>query len=81
MYHDIEGDLVRAWQLLNELGEQNAHNHKMSSNLHGITDSLKVCVIRQLATVTQGFTLEVDTSYRIGERLHTQKSQHRCYER
>lgn len=42
MYHDMEGDLIRAYQLLMELSEQNGHNHKMSSSLHSLTDTLKV---------------------------------------
>lgn len=42
MYHDVDNDFLRAWQLLHELSEQNALNHKMSSNLHSLTDALKV---------------------------------------
>ncbi|THG96946.1 hypothetical protein EW026_g4971 [Hermanssonia centrifuga] len=53
MYHDIESDLIRAWQLLHELTEQNAHNHKMSNNLHGLADTLKT----QARDVSSGFSL------------------------
>jgi hypothetical protein len=42
MYHDVDNDFMRAWQLLIELSEQNALNHKMSANLHGMADALKV---------------------------------------
>lgn len=51
MYYDIEGDLIRAYQLLMELSEQNNHNHKMSNSLHGLTDTLKVntCAFPSLA--------------------------------
>lgn len=51
MYHDMEGDLIRAYQLLMELSEQNNHNYKMSGSLHGLTDTLKVnlCAFLSLA--------------------------------
>lgn len=42
MYHDVDSDFMRAWQLLHELSEQNAVNMKMSTNLHSLTDALKV---------------------------------------
>ncbi|KAI0692955.1 hypothetical protein BC835DRAFT_1097849 [Cytidiella melzeri] len=41
MYHDVDNDFMRVWQLLHELSEQNALNHKMSTNLHALTDVLK----------------------------------------
>lgn len=41
MYHDMETELIRAWQLLHELSEQNAHNHKMSLALHSQAGALK----------------------------------------
>lgn len=45
MYHydSIENDLVKAWQLLHELSEYNAHNQKLAANLHSVANSLKVC--------------------------------------
>lgn len=53
MYHDMEGDLIRAYQLLMELSEQNSHNHKMSSSLHGLAETLKT----QATDLASGFTL------------------------
>ncbi|KAI0673612.1 hypothetical protein C8Q78DRAFT_1018003 [Trametes maxima] len=41
MYHDLDGDLIRAWHILNELAEQNALNHKMASTLASQAHSLK----------------------------------------
>ena len=46
MYHDVDNDFMRAWQLLHELSEQNAINQKMSLNLHSLTDALKVAMFR-----------------------------------
>ncbi|KAF9817749.1 hypothetical protein IEO21_03208 [Rhodonia placenta] len=37
----METELIRAWQLLHELSEQNAHNHKMSLALHSQAGALK----------------------------------------
>ncbi|KAI0081147.1 hypothetical protein K474DRAFT_1695282 [Panus rudis PR-1116 ss-1] len=53
MYYDIEGDLVKAWQLLHELGEQNAHNAKMSANLKGAVGTLKAKAVE----ASSGFAL------------------------
>ncbi|EKM61464.1 uncharacterized protein PHACADRAFT_82211 [Phanerochaete carnosa HHB-10118-sp] len=53
MYHDVEGDLIRAYQLLMELSEQNGRNHEMSGGLHGLTDTLKT----QAKDLAVGFTL------------------------
>ncbi|KAI0715071.1 hypothetical protein C8Q76DRAFT_729481 [Earliella scabrosa] len=41
MYHDLDGDLIRAWQILHELSEQNALNHKMAATLASQAQSLK----------------------------------------
>ncbi|KAI0778664.1 hypothetical protein BD413DRAFT_609244 [Trametes elegans] len=41
MYHDLNGDLIRAWQILHDLAEQNALNHKMASTLASQAHSLK----------------------------------------
>ncbi|KAI0375483.1 hypothetical protein BV20DRAFT_1040855 [Pilatotrama ljubarskyi] len=41
MYHDLDGDLIRAWQILHELSEQNALNQKMASTLASQAHSLK----------------------------------------
>ncbi|KAH9929713.1 uncharacterized protein B0H18DRAFT_995857 [Fomitopsis serialis] len=41
MYHDTDTDLVRAWQLLHELSEQNAHNFKLSNTLRTQAGTLK----------------------------------------
>ena len=45
MYHDLDGDLIRAWQILHELSEQNALNHKMAATLASQAQSLKVCLV------------------------------------
>lgn len=42
MYHDLDGDLIRAWQILHELAEQNALNHKIATSLASQAHSLKV---------------------------------------
>ena len=42
MYHNMDQELIHAYQLLMELSEQNSHNHKMSTNLHSLADTLKV---------------------------------------
>ena len=41
MFHDIDTDLMRAWQLLHEISEQNTHNQKMSSILLTRVNPLK----------------------------------------
>ena len=47
MYHDLDGDLIRAWQILHELSEQNALNHKMAAALASQAHSLKVSTPRR----------------------------------
>ena len=42
MYHDSDADLIRAWQILHELSEQNAMNHKIAAGLATQAHSLKV---------------------------------------
>lgn len=42
MFHDIETDLMRAWQLLHDISEQNTHNQKISSILLTRINPLKV---------------------------------------
>ena len=44
MYHDLDGDLIRAWQILHELSEQNAINQKMAATLASQAHALKVCI-------------------------------------
>ncbi|TFK94977.1 hypothetical protein K466DRAFT_593075 [Polyporus arcularius HHB13444] len=39
--HDLDSDLIRAWQILHELSEQNALNHKMAATLASQAHSLK----------------------------------------
>ncbi|TBU50029.1 hypothetical protein BD309DRAFT_908551 [Dichomitus squalens] len=41
MYHDLDGDLIRAWQILHELSEQNALNQKMAATLASQAHALK----------------------------------------
>ncbi|KAI0639885.1 hypothetical protein C8Q77DRAFT_1268309 [Trametes polyzona] len=53
MYHDHDGDLIRAWQILHELSEQNALNHKMASTLASQAHSLK----SEAKTLASGLTL------------------------
>ncbi|OSD06165.1 hypothetical protein PYCCODRAFT_1423049 [Trametes coccinea BRFM310] len=53
MYHDIEGDLIRAWQCLQDLSEQNALNLKMASTLASQAHSLK----SEAQSVATGFNL------------------------
>ncbi|KAI0094486.1 hypothetical protein BDY19DRAFT_912976 [Irpex rosettiformis] len=53
MYHDVDNEFLRAWHLLHDLSEQNALNHKMSVNLHSLTDSLK----SEASHVASGFSL------------------------
>ncbi|EMD42331.1 hypothetical protein CERSUDRAFT_90948 [Gelatoporia subvermispora B] len=75
MYHDLDGDLFRAWQLLHELSEQNSHNHKMAAALHSQADSLKT----QTASASTGFSLRrfnVDISKEVFEsELERQNAQ------
>ncbi|PIL31503.1 hypothetical protein GSI_06205 [Ganoderma sinense ZZ0214-1] len=53
MYHDLDGDLIRAWQILHELSEQNALNHKMAAGLASQAHSLK----GDAANLASGFSL------------------------
>jgi hypothetical protein len=41
--NDVEGDFfLRAWQIINEISDQLAHNQKFTSSLLSQTDSVKV---------------------------------------
>jgi len=41
--NDVEGDFfLRAWQIINEISDQLAHNKKFTGSLLSQTDSLKV---------------------------------------
>ncbi|OCH88770.1 hypothetical protein OBBRIDRAFT_65700 [Obba rivulosa] len=75
MYHDLDSDLIRAWQLLHEISEQNSHNHKMASTLQSQADSLKT----QAASTSTGFSLRrfnVDISKEVFEsELERQNAQ------
>ena len=42
MYHDLDNELIRAWQLLHELSESNARNRDLAVGLHNVADVLKV---------------------------------------
>lgn len=42
MYYDMENDLIRAWQLLLDLSDLNAHNQKVAAGLNNIAAGLKV---------------------------------------
>ncbi|KAM5536005.1 hypothetical protein V8D89_010263 [Ganoderma adspersum] len=53
MYHDLDGDLIRAWQILHELSEQNALNHKIAASLASQAHSLK----GDAANIASGFSL------------------------
>ncbi|KAL4251499.1 hypothetical protein ABKN59_005095 [Abortiporus biennis] len=53
MYHDIDSELLRAFQLLHEIAEQNAHNAKMTSDLLGYSGALKT----QAVEATSNFSL------------------------
>ncbi|KAL6307635.1 hypothetical protein BKA93DRAFT_815671 [Sparassis latifolia] len=53
MYHDIDSDLIRVWQLLHELSEQNAHNQKMAGALQSQAGALKT----EASNSATGFTL------------------------
>lgn len=48
--HDLDSDLIRAWQILHELSEQNALNHKMAATLASQAHSLKVCLVASCIT-------------------------------
>ncbi|KAH9837314.1 uncharacterized protein C8Q71DRAFT_757668 [Rhodofomes roseus] len=66
MYHDTDTDLVRAWQLLHELSEQNAHNLKLSNALRTQASTLK----DEAAHVSSGVSLRrfnVDLSREVFE--------------
>ncbi|KZT72945.1 hypothetical protein DAEQUDRAFT_704740 [Daedalea quercina L-15889] len=66
MYHDTDADLVRAWQLLHELSEQNTHNLKLSSTLRTQAGTLK----DEAAHVSSGVSLRrfnVDLSKEVFE--------------
>lgn len=66
MYHEMENDLMRAWQLLHELSEQNAHNYKMAVALRSQAGGLK----EEAVQVSSGFTLRrvnVDISKEVFE--------------
>ncbi|KAF7794339.1 hypothetical protein EIP86_005473 [Pleurotus ostreatoroseus] len=41
MYHDLDNELIRAWQLLHELSESNARNRDLAIGLHNVADVLK----------------------------------------
>ncbi|KAI0334463.1 hypothetical protein GY45DRAFT_1334329 [Cubamyces sp. BRFM 1775] len=53
MYHDTEAELIRAWQCLMDLSEQNALNLKMASSLATQAQSLK----SEAQNVASGLTL------------------------
>ncbi|KAI0830790.1 hypothetical protein BC628DRAFT_902914 [Trametes gibbosa] len=53
MYHDLDNDLIRAWQILHELSEQNALNQKMASTLASQAHSLK----SEAKTLASGISL------------------------
>jgi hypothetical protein len=41
--NDVEGDFfLRAWQIINEISDQLAHNQKFTTSLHSQADSVKV---------------------------------------
>ena len=42
MFHDLDSELVRAWQLLNELSDTNSRNRELAANLRNYADALKV---------------------------------------
>lgn len=45
MYHEhnLDSDMIRVLQLIQELSEQNARNKEMSAKLVGMSAQLKVC--------------------------------------
>ncbi|CAL1694291.1 unnamed protein product [Somion occarium] len=53
MYYDMENDLIRAWQLLLDLSDLNAHNQKVAAGLNNIAAGLKT----KAEEVSSGFTL------------------------
>ncbi|KAH9858279.1 hypothetical protein C2E23DRAFT_920626 [Lenzites betulinus] len=53
MYHDLDSELIRAWQILHELSEQNALNQKMASTLASQAHSLK----SEAKTLASGISL------------------------
>ncbi|KAH9949360.1 hypothetical protein B0H21DRAFT_728598 [Amylocystis lapponica] len=53
MYHDVDSDFIRAWQIIHELSEQNLHNQKMSTALTGQAGALKT----EAAHTASGFSL------------------------
>ncbi|EIW64041.1 uncharacterized protein TRAVEDRAFT_138454 [Trametes versicolor FP-101664 SS1] len=53
MYHDLDGDLMRAWTILNELSEQNAMNQRLAVTLAEQAHSLK----NEAKTLATGITL------------------------
>ncbi|KAI0718903.1 hypothetical protein C8T65DRAFT_637311 [Cerioporus squamosus] len=64
--HDLDSDLIRAWQILHELSEQNALNHKMAATLASQAHSLK----SEAQNVASGFSLRhvnVDISKEVFE--------------
>ena len=42
MYHDIDSELIRAWQLLHELADSNQRNRELAVGLRNVADTLKV---------------------------------------
>lgn len=48
--NDAESDFIlRAWQIIQDIGDQLAHNHKFTSSLLGQADRLKVRPVPPLA--------------------------------
>jgi hypothetical protein len=47
----MDNELIRVWQLVNELSEQLAQNQKLANTLHSQAGSLKVCSRKYLLTL------------------------------
>jgi hypothetical protein len=55
--NDVEGDFfLRAWQIINEISDQLAHNQKFTSSLLSQAESVKVRVLDIIGPVLVLFT-------------------------
>lgn len=48
MYHDLDSELIRAWQLLHELSDSNARNRDLAAGLRNAAHTLQVFLLSSL---------------------------------
>ena len=66
---DIDSELVRAWQMLQELVEQQEHNQKLIATLKSRASSLKVRMLRIHICVTGGRLRTRSKRFTIGRAM------------